>query len=155
MTIDPYRLVFDVDAPQDHAFDTYTNGIARWWPQSHTHTGLDGLRVVLEGHVGGRIYERALDGREWDWGRVLVWQPPERLVYSWHLRTGPEHATEVEIVFRAIDDESTRVEIEHRGWEAWGDQAQAQRDQHGGGWMSLLPHYQEAVVEAAWKEDMA
>jgi uncharacterized protein YndB with AHSA1/START domain len=153
--IEPYRLAFDVDAPQDHAFDTYTHGIGRWWPESHTVTGLHGLRIVLEGQVGGRIFERALDGREWDWGRVLVWQPPERLVYSWHLRTEPEHATEVEIIFRAIDDDSTRVEIEHRGWEAWGDQALDQRDRHGGGWMSLLPHYQEAVVETARTEDRA
>jgi uncharacterized protein YndB with AHSA1/START domain len=151
--IEPYRLSFEVEAPREHAFDTYTRDIHRWWPESHTETGLSGVRVVMEGEVGGRIFERSLDGREWDWGRILVWEPPQRLVYSWHLRTEPEHATEVEIVFRAIDDDSTRVEIEHRGWEAWGDQAQDQRDQHGSGWGSLLPHYQQAVIATARKED--
>jgi uncharacterized protein YndB with AHSA1/START domain len=153
--IEPLRLAFDVDAPQDHAFDTYTRGIRRWWPHDHTFSGLHDLEIVLEGQVGGRIFERALDGREWDWGRVLVWEPPERLVYSWHLRTGPDHATEVEIVFHANGADSTRVEIEHRGWEAWGDQAQEQRDRNGGGWSTLLPHYQEAVVATARKEETA
>jgi uncharacterized protein YndB with AHSA1/START domain len=153
--IEPFRLAFDVDAPQAHAFETYTREIDRWWPASHTHTGRSDLRIVLEGRVGGRIFERTPDGDEFDWGRIRVWEPPERLVYSWHLRTGPEHATEVEIVFRAKDDASTRVEIEHRGWEAWGVQAQEQRDRHGGGWSTLLPHYQEAVVATARKEETA
>ena len=64
-------------------------------------------------------------------------------------------ADEVEILFRPIDPDATRVEIEHRGWEALGAIGQDERDQHGSGWMSLLPHYQEAVKEAARKEDMA
>lgn len=153
--IEPLRLAFDVDASQDHAFDTYARGIRRWWPADHTVTGLDDIEIVLEGQVGGRIFERSLDGREWDWGRVLVWDPPERLVYSWHLRTGPEHATEVEILFRPKSEDSTRIEIEHRGWEAWGEQAQEQRDRNGGGWATLLPHYQEVVVATARKEDTA
>jgi uncharacterized protein YndB with AHSA1/START domain len=144
-----------VEAPQEHAFDTYARGIGRWWPKTHTFSGLDALQVVLEGQVGGRIFERARDGREWEWGRVLVWEPPDRLVYSWHLRTGPEHATEVEILFRPIDADSTSVEIEHRGWEAWGDEGQEQRDKHGGGWLTLLPHYREVVVDTARKEDTA
>ena len=153
--IEPFRLAFEVDAPQDHAFDTYTDGIDRWWPASHTQSGRSDLVIVFEGRVGGRIFERTPDGQEFDWGLVRVWEPPSRLVYSWHLKRDPREATEVEIVFRAIDDAATRVEIEHRGWEALGSGGQEQRDRHGGGWMRLLPHYQEAVVEAARKEDTA
>ena len=153
--IEPFRLSIDVDAPQGHAFDTYTEGIDRWWPKSHTSSGLEGLEIVLEGHQGGRIFERTLDGREFDWGRVLVWEPPSRLVYSWHLKRDASQSTEVEIRFRPIDDRATRLEIEHRGWEALGANGQHERDQHGSGWLSLLPHYQEAVRTAARKEDTA
>jgi uncharacterized protein YndB with AHSA1/START domain len=153
--IEPFRLAFEVDAPQDHAFDTWTRGIDRWWPASHTQTGREDLRIVLEGHVGGRIFERTPDGDEFDWGQVQVWEPPSRLVYSWHLRRDPREATEVEILFRAIGGAATRVEIEHRGWERLGADGQDERDKHGGGWMTLLPHYESAVESVERKEGMA
>jgi len=153
--IEPFRLAFDVDAPQVHAFETYTREIDRWWPASHTHTGRSDLRIVLEGRVGGRIFERTPDGDEFDWGRIRVWEPPSRLVYSWHLLRDPMQATEVEIRFRSIDDDATRIEIEHRGWERLGAEGQDERDKHGSGWMSLLPNYQEAVAMTGAQEDTA
>lgn len=151
--IEPFRLAFDVDAPQRHAFETYAKDIDRWWPASHTQTGRPDLQIVLEGRVGGRIFERTPEGEEFEWGKVRVWEPPSRLVYSWHLKRDPREATEVEILFRSIDDDVTRVEIEHRGWERLGAEGQDQRDRHGGGWMGLLPHYQEAVVATARNEE--
>jgi uncharacterized protein YndB with AHSA1/START domain len=153
--IEPFRLAIEVDAPQHHAFETYTHDIDRWWPASHTQTGRSDLRIVLEGHVGGRIFERTPDGEEFDWGQVQVWEPPSRLVYSWHLKRDPRDATEVEILFRAIGDDATRVEIEHRGWERLGPEGQDQRDRHGGGWKTLLPHYRAAVGTVDDKEGMA
>jgi uncharacterized protein YndB with AHSA1/START domain len=153
--IEPFRRTFEVAAPQDHAFDTYTRDIDRWWPASHTHTGRSDLRIVFEGRAGGRIFERTPEGEEHDWGRVRVWEPPARLVYSWHLRRDPAEWTEVEIVFRPISDETTRVEIEHRGWERLGARGQDERDEHGSGWGTLLPHYQSAVEATAWKEEKA
>jgi uncharacterized protein YndB with AHSA1/START domain len=96
--IDPLRLAFEVDAPQEHAFDTYTRGLGRWWPADHTHTGRADLRIEMEARVGGRIFERTPEGDEFDWGRVVVWEPPGRLVYSWHLRRDPHEATEVDPV---------------------------------------------------------
>jgi uncharacterized protein YndB with AHSA1/START domain len=153
--IEPFRLTFEVQAAQDHAFDIYTRGIDRWWPASHTCTGRTDLRIVFEGRAGGRIFERTPDGEEFDWGRVQVWEPPSRLVYSWHLRRDPADSTQVEILFRAIGDDTTRVEIEHRGWEAFGNEGQAERDKHGGGWGTLLPHYRTAAEATAWKEDTA
>ena len=146
--IEPLRLSFDVQAPADHAFSVWTEHIHAWWPRDHTFTGLFNLWIVLEGRVGGRIFERSLDGREWDWGNVLVWEPPTRLVYSWHLRMTSEEATEVEIRFVALSDEATRVEIEHRGWERLGAEGQSWRDRNRGGWDSLLPHYVGAVQAA-------
>ena len=153
--IEPFRVAFEIEAPQDHAFDTWTHGIDRWWPPSHTQTGRSDLEIVLEGRVGGRIFERTPDGEEFDWGQVEVWEPPSRLVYSWHLKRDPREPTEVEIMFRAIGAEATRVEIEHRGWERLGAEGQDQRDRHGSGWGSLLPHYQRAVVTAERQEDSA
>ena len=146
--IEPLRLSFDVQVPADHAFAVWTQRIDGWWPGDHTQTGRDDLQIVLEGRVGGRIFERTGDGQEWDWGRIQVWEPPRRFVYSWHLKRLPEEATEVEIRFVAISDDATRVEIEHRGWERLGAEAQSWRDRNRGGWETLLPHYVGAVQAA-------
>jgi hypothetical protein len=61
----------------------------------------------------------------------------------------------VEILFRRVGDEATRVEIEHRGWERLGAAGQEERDKHGSGWGTLLPHYEEAVATAEAKEETA
>lgn len=153
--IEPLRLSFEVEAPVDHAFDTWTNGIGRWWPPDHTYTGQDDLQIVLEGRVGGRIFERTRDGVEWEWGEVTVWEPPARLVYLWHLRRDRSDATEVEIRFNEVTRDATRVEIEHRGWERLGANGQDQRDRNAGGWASLLPHYQSVVGMIDRKENTA
>ena len=153
--IEPFRLAFDLRAPQDHAFDVYTRDIDRWWPASHTQTGRSDLRIVMEGRAGGRIFEQTPEGDEFDRGRVQVWEPPGRIVYSWHLRRDPAEWTEVEIVFRPVGAEATHVEIEHRGWERLGAVGQQERDMHGSGWGTLLPHYQEAVATAGLEEETA
>jgi uncharacterized protein YndB with AHSA1/START domain len=139
--IEPIRLAFDVDAPPAHAFDVWTSRISQWWPADHTVTAAPGLTVVLEPRPGGRIFERTLAGDEHDWGEVTVWEPPSRLVYLWHLRRDRADATEVEIRFLDRAGEGTRVEIEHRGWEALGADGEDWRDRNHGGWATLLPHY--------------
>jgi uncharacterized protein YndB with AHSA1/START domain len=143
--IEPLRLSFEVGCPAPHAFDVWTNKIARWWPADHTVSGEDGLDVVLEGRPGGRIFERTAAGTEIDWGEVTVWEPPTRLVYLWHLRRDRADATEVEITFVEQGASKTRVDIEHRGWERLGGQGQAWRDANMGGWSTLLPHYVSAT----------
>src|SRR5262249_43002769 len=77
------------------------------------------LIVTFEPRPGGRIYERTPGGREHDWGEVLAWEPPRRLVYLWHLRFDRADATEVEVTFTPVEG-GTRVRIEHRGWERLG-----------------------------------
>ena len=74
----PLRMSFDVACSADHAFAVWTAGIGAWWPPDHTMTGR-AEEVVLQGGVGGRIYERTADGTEHEWGEVIVWQPPARL----------------------------------------------------------------------------
>lgn len=146
--IDPLELAFVVAAPADHAFRVWTQDIGRWWPADHTATSEDGLVVSIDPCVGGRIYERTPDGRELDWGEILVWEPPRRFVYSWFLRRTPAEATEVEIRFIATGSDATRIEIEHRGWERLGSEGPSWRDRNRGGWDSLLPHYLAAVSAA-------
>ena len=145
--IEPLRFSFEVECPQEHAFDTWTRRIATWWPASHSVTVDPDLEVVLECRLGGRIFERTPAGVEHDWGEVTLWEPPHRLGYLWHLRRDRADATDVEIRFIAVGTEATRVEIEHRSWERLGAEGPAWRDRNRGGWASLLPHYRAAARE--------
>lgn len=143
--IEPIRLVFEVDCPADDAFRVWTDGISKWWPADHTVSGEDRLVVVFEGRPGGRIFERTAVGIEHDWGEVTIWEPPTRLGYLWHLRRDRADATEVEIRFIDQGQRTTRVEIEHRGWERLGATGQDWRDRNLGGWQALLPHFEAAT----------
>jgi len=131
----------------ERAFSVWTTHIAAWWPSDHTVSHEPGLAVVMEGIVGGRIYERTIDGVEHDWGEVTTWQPPRRLGYLWHLGAHRDAATEVEIRFVAVSAEMTRVEIEHRGWERLGVAAALWRDRNRAGWDSLIPHFLSAIAK--------
>jgi uncharacterized protein YndB with AHSA1/START domain len=146
--IEPLRMAFEVRCSPEHAFSTWTERIGSWWPADHTASGERDLEIVLESRMGGRIYERTSDGVEHDWGEVVGWEPPHRLVYLWHLRRDRADATEVEVRFVARG-EATRVEIEHRGWERLGDEGRTWRDRNMGGWSTLLPHFVEAADPAA------
>ncbi|HEY7431105.1 MAG TPA: SRPBCC domain-containing protein [Streptosporangiaceae bacterium] len=140
----PLRMSFEVACSPEHAFRVWSAGFGTWWPADHTVTGKP-EEVVLQSGVGGRIYERTADGAEHDWGEVTVWQPPTRLAYLWHLGRDRSGATEVEISFRAVDPATTRVEIEHRGWEQLGETGQEWRVRNQAGWQSLLPHFTAAI----------
>jgi hypothetical protein len=144
--IEPLRLSFEVAATPVHAFEVWTGRIDQWWPLDHTASGEDGLTVVLEPRVGGRIYERTPAGAEHDWGEITIWEPPVRFGYLWHLRRDRADATDVEIRFVDLAPGRTRVDIEHRGWERLGRDGQAWRDRNGGGWSTLLPHYRAAAA---------
>jgi uncharacterized protein YndB with AHSA1/START domain len=142
---EPIQISFDVDCAVDHAFDVWTARISSWWPRSHTVSAEDDADVVLERHVGGRIYERTTAGDEHDWGEVTAFEPPRRLSYLWHIRSDRADATEVAIRFTAINDRTTRVEIEHRGWEVLGTRADVWRDRNYAAWGTLLPRYRDAL----------
>jgi len=146
--IEPIRLAFEVACQPAHAFEVWTGRIGTWWPADPSVSGEPGLAVVLEPRRGGRIYERTAAGVEHDWGEVTVWDPPGRFAYLWHIGRDRAAATEVEIRFVGRGDDATLVEIEHRGWEALGDEAASWRQQNEGGWSSLLPHYVAAANAA-------
>jgi hypothetical protein len=136
----PLKISFEVDCSAEHAFSVWTSRIDTWWPSDHTVTGKPDL-VVLQGGVGGRIFERTAEGIEHDWGVVTLWEPPTKLGYLWHLGADRTTATEVEIRFVAQGDTSTQIEIEHRGWERLGSAANQWRDRNQAGWDTLVPHF--------------
>ena len=143
--IQPLRVSFDVACPAGHAFDTWTRRIGAWWPADHTATGEDGLAIVLEPQVGGRIYQRDAAGTEIDWGEVTLWEPPSRLGYLWHLRRDRADATDVLVSFVPLSPATTRVEVEHTGWERLGAGGDDWRNANRAGWTTLLPHFVAAL----------
>ena len=143
-----------VEAPQAHAFAVFTERQSSWWPLATHHIGKAAARdAVLEPRAGGRWFERGVDGSECDWGRVLVWEPPHRLVLAWEINAAWQHdpglRTEVEIRFVAVGPRSTRVELEHRNLERFGDKAEAMRSAFDseGGWTALLERFAPAAAE--------
>ena len=140
------RASITVEVPIARAFSVFTEGIGTWWPPDHTVTGDRDLAIVLESGVGGRIYERTAGGAEHDWGVVTLWDPPKRLAYLWHLGRDRSAATDVDIRFVARGPGDTRVEIEHRGWERLGTDADAWRERNRIGWQTLLPHFAAAIT---------
>lgn len=152
---EPVRKSITVNASVDHAFRVFTEGFHTWWPSSH-HAGPAPLKkAVIEGHAGGRCYSEQTDGTEWDWGRVLVWEPPHRFVMAWQLGPGwgynPDlgRASEVEVRFTPEAEGSTRVDLEHRHFYRHGPGGEALRAAVAspGGWAELLRLYADRVAE--------
>ena len=139
--IEPLRISLVVECDVPHAFAVFTEKASMWWPPSHSVSREPGLTVTFEPRVGGRIFERTPDRAEHDWGEILVWEPPTRLDYRWHLRTDRASATEVSARFISQPDGTTRLEIEHTGWERLGTAGQTRRDANEKGWGGLLPHF--------------
>lgn len=116
--VPPVRKSVDVPVPADRAFAHFTRRPAEWWPESHALVAARD-QVIFEPRVGGRWYERSTDGAELDWGRVLVWEPPHRLVLTWRIDGGfrpiddDERASRVEVTFTRRGPESSRVELAH------------------------------------------
>lgn len=139
------RKTVTVSRPVEEAFRIFTEEIAEWWPYgTHSVEGENVDTVILECRPGGRFYERAKDGTEHSWGTVLSWDPPRRVVYSWHPGRGEETAQEVEIAFTAVAD-GTRVELVHTGWEVLGDRMAEVVASYDTGWDTVLGQFAKAA----------
>jgi uncharacterized protein YndB with AHSA1/START domain len=144
----PVRKSVLVAAPPARAFEVFTAGIGRWWPKSHHIGAADLDTIMIEPREGGRWFERGVDGVECEVGKVMVWDPPTRLVLAWQLtpewKYDPALVTEVEVRFTA-EGNGTRVELEHRNLERLGDRADAVRQQIDApnGWGGLLQLFAE------------
>lgn len=121
-----------VNAPIREAFDAFTRRFGDFKPREHNLLKAAIAETVFEPRVGGNIYDRAVDGSECRWARILVFEPPDRVVFSgdisprWQIETNPDLTSEVEVRFIAETPERTRVELEHRNL-----------DRHGFGWESV------------------
>ena len=134
-----------VSVPVERAFEVFTAEIGTWWPlRTHAVDTERSETVVMEGRVGGRLYERTPSGEEHVWGTLVDWEPPNRIVYSWHPGRGEETAQEVEITF-SPEGEGTRVDIRHYGWEKLGDRLEETVASYNEGWDKVIAVYARAA----------
>jgi len=145
------RKTLVVQASPETAFKVFTDGFDRWWPRSH-HIGKAELaKAIMEPRAGGRWYEVCVDGSECEWGDVLTWDPPRRLVLAWRLNAqwmyDPDLLTEVEVQFVPVADGQTRIDFEHRGFERMGAGGEAARAGVDGpeGWGAILAEFKAAA----------
>jgi uncharacterized protein YndB with AHSA1/START domain len=145
-----------VAAPIEKAFAVFTERFGDFKPREHNLLSSPIVETVFEPRVGGHIYDRGADGSECRWARVLVYEPPQRVVFSWDIgptwqvETEPANTSEVEVWFMAETPERTRVDLEHRnldrhgpGWESVAGGVGAD-----GGWPLYLSRYAELFPEA-------
>lgn len=140
----------DVDAPVDHAFQVFTEGIGTWWNPDHHLLHSELTSMTFEPRVGGHIVDRYADGRECRWARVLAYDPPRRVVFSWdvttqwQVETDPDKASEVEVTFTPTDAHHTHAVLTHRNLDRHGADWKSMRDAVGSGW--TLERYAEVAA---------
>jgi len=150
------RTDITVEAPQDRAFRVFVEQFDNIKPREHNMLAVDIAESVFEPQPGGRVYDRGVDGSECQWARVLVYEPPERLVFTWditphwQLETDFNRASEVEVRFLVESPERTRIELEHRHLDRHGDGWEGLRDGVAGdqGWPLYIARYADLVAGA-------
>jgi uncharacterized protein YndB with AHSA1/START domain len=152
-TLEAVKRSVTVNASPERAFDVFTTGFSSWWPIESHHIGdTMAVDVVIEPRAGGRWFERDAEGAECVWGFVTAFEPPRRLVLTWHLTPeykfdpDPDRASEIEVRFTPQDG-ATLVELEHRGFERHAEGGPRIRETVSGtgGWTELLEIYSKAV----------
>jgi uncharacterized protein YndB with AHSA1/START domain len=146
-----------VDAPVDRAFRVFTEQFGAFKPPEHNLLAVPIAETVFEPRVGGHIYDRGTDGSECHWARVLVYEPPRRVVFSWDIgptwqvETDPDSTSEVEVTFLAEGPGRTRVELEHRNLDRHGPgwESVSQGIGHDQGWPLYLTRYAALFAEGA------
>jgi uncharacterized protein YndB with AHSA1/START domain len=151
ITVAPVRKTVTVQASPARAFEVFTAGMSRWWPATHSLVKAAPVEHIVEPRVGGRWYQVGADGSECDNGKVLIWEPPARLVLVWQLNSGwqfdPNLHTEVELRFTPQGEGMTRVDLEHRNLERIGEKAEVVRASIDsvGGWSAILESFRAAA----------
>ena len=118
--IPPIEGKTTVNISRDRAFALFTGSFGSWWPRQYHIGSAEVADVILEPREGGRWFERGVDGSECDWGRVLAWEPLDRVVFTWQIGgdwqfdPDPSHASEIEVRFHADGPEQTTIEVEQR-----------------------------------------
>jgi uncharacterized protein YndB with AHSA1/START domain len=142
-----------VEAPIDRAFSVFTDGFGSFKPREHNMLEVEIAETVFESHVGGHIYDRGVDGSECRWARVLAYEPPNRVLFSWdispqwQIETDLDKTSAVEVRFIPEAPDRTRVELEHRNLDRHGAGWEGEREGVGGdqGWPLYLNRFAERV----------
>jgi uncharacterized protein YndB with AHSA1/START domain len=150
------RSEITVEAPIERAFQVFTREFDRIKPRDHNMLGVDIAESVFEPHVGGRVYDRGVDGTECQWARVLAFEPPDRILFTWdisphwQIETDLDKTSEVEVRFVAESPTRTRVELEHRHLDRHGEGWQGMAEGVGGadGWPVYLGRLAAAIDQA-------
>jgi uncharacterized protein YndB with AHSA1/START domain len=152
----PVRKSLVVNVPVHDAFEVFTEDVDSWWPRTH-HIGKAAMkRIIIEPKAGGRCYSEQVDDTECDWGRVLVWEPPRRLVLAWQIthewgyQPDVAKSSEVEVRFTPART-GTRVDLEHRYFDRHGAGAESMRSSVDApnGWTTILSLYENRVKARA------
>jgi uncharacterized protein YndB with AHSA1/START domain len=132
--LEPLRKSIVVRRAPAEAFEIFTARIGSWWPRDRfsIHQA-ESATCGMEPRVGGEVFEVSTAGARERWGTVVAWEPPHRMVMTWHPGRPPSTAQEVEVRFMAVD-EGTRVDLEHRGWNEYGEGAEEARGGYESGW---------------------
>jgi uncharacterized protein YndB with AHSA1/START domain len=147
------RTSIVVDAPIARAFAVFTEDFGSFKPPEHNILGVELAETVFEPREGGHIYDRGVDGSECHWARVLAYEAPNRVVFSWdispqwQIETDLGKTSEVEVRFISEAPERTRVELEHRNLDRHGEGWEQKRDTVGseGGWPLYLQRFAELL----------
>jgi uncharacterized protein YndB with AHSA1/START domain len=148
------RRTIVVEAPIERAFRVFTEGFGDFKPPEHNLLSVPIEKTVFEPIVGGNIYDRGVDGSECRWARILAYEPPNRVVFSWDIsaqwaiESDSENTSEVEVRFTAETPQRTSVELEHRNIERHGPGWQSVSDGVAGdaGWPLYLSRYQALLA---------
>jgi uncharacterized protein YndB with AHSA1/START domain len=151
--MEPIRTDVTVPAPPERAFELFTDGMDSWWPREFSWSQEKLEEIGIEPREGGFAYERGPHGFLIHWGRVTSCDPPRRLVFTWQIaadrtpQPDPGKASTVEVQFTAANG-STRVWVEHGGWERHGEGAREYRDgfEQAGAWPYALKRFAEAAA---------
>jgi uncharacterized protein YndB with AHSA1/START domain len=139
MSVTPIVTTVLIKASPERTFDLFTQQMGRWWPKGIGKA--PHVEVVLERCGGGRWFERDADGAETQWGTVLAWEPPQRLLLGWQINSrwsyDADFMTEVEVTF-APTDGGTRVTLAHRQLERYGADVERHAETLRGGWPTIL-----------------
>jgi len=143
-----------VEAPIERAFSVFTDDFGSFKPRDHNLLDVEIAETVFEPRVGGHLYDRGVDGSECRWARVLAYEPPNRVVFSWdispewQIETDLDKTSEVEVRFIAEAPDRTRVELEHRNLDRHGEGWESERDGVSGdqGWPLYLDRFAERIA---------
>lgn len=153
MSSDSVRSSVRVPLSVERAFALFTRDLTSWWPKEYTWAGEVLETIAIESRQGGRCFERGPHGFQCDWGRVLAWEPPRRLVLAWQIsparepEPNPAKASEVEISFQPEGPDATRVDLEHREFARHGQKGSIYCEAMGSpqGWPYILERYRASA----------